>query len=133
MLISWSRPLVEEVDHLGPAFARVFKEIILVTYPDKPLPCAGKSTVQRKLAPDLFADEIEKPYVIMLRTPDILPDACDSIYHALEDSTGAKGRSSSRSWRPEDIEDWLLDHAASLNESVTPPLDSELFLHGLDR
>lgn len=132
-LILWCRPLVEEANHLGPAFARVFKETILVSYPDKPLPRAGKGTVQRKLALDLYADEIEKLYVIILETPDIARDACDSRYQTLEDSTDARGISPPRSWCPEDVEDWLLSHAASLNEGVAPPPDSEIFLHGFDR
>ena len=54
-----SRPYVEEANRLGPAFARIFKELILVTDPAKPLPRASKNTIQRKMALQLYAEEIE--------------------------------------------------------------------------
>lgn len=43
-----------------PGFARIFKEMILVARPDKPLPRAGKGTVIRKQSLALYADEIEE-------------------------------------------------------------------------
>ncbi|EKM49839.1 uncharacterized protein PHACADRAFT_105973, partial [Phanerochaete carnosa HHB-10118-sp] len=57
-------PVVEEANHLGPAFAKVFKETILVASPNKSLPRSGKGTVQRKITLDLYAPEIEKLLVI---------------------------------------------------------------------
>ncbi|EKM49837.1 uncharacterized protein PHACADRAFT_154467, partial [Phanerochaete carnosa HHB-10118-sp] len=107
-------PVVEEANHLGPAFTRVFKETILVASPNKPLPRSGKGTVQRKITLDLYAPEIEK------------------LYETVEDSTNSMGINPPYSWRPEDIQDWLLEHAASLNEGVTPPADADIFSHGFD-
>ena len=44
----------------------MFKETILVTSPDKPLPRAAKDTIQRKLVLNLYADEIDKLYVSLV-------------------------------------------------------------------
>ena len=54
------RPHVEEANKLGPTFARIFKEMIIVTDPTKPFPRAGKGTVQRKGALTQYASEIEQ-------------------------------------------------------------------------
>ena len=45
---------------MAPGFAKVFKEMIIVTDPAKPLPRAGKGTVIRKQALALYTDEIEQ-------------------------------------------------------------------------
>lgn len=59
LLIS-HRPSVELANYGVPGFARIFKEMILVARPDKPLPRAGKGTVIRKQSLALYADEIEE-------------------------------------------------------------------------
>lgn len=51
---------MEEGNAMAPGFAKVFKEMIIVTDPAKPLPRAGKGTVIRKQALALYADEIEQ-------------------------------------------------------------------------
>jgi hypothetical protein len=53
------RPIIEEANQNAPAFSRIFKEMILFTSSDKPLPRSGKGTVQRKAAITLYATEIE--------------------------------------------------------------------------
>lgn len=58
-----SRPIVAEANAMAPTFAKVFKEMIIVTDPSKPLPRAGKGTVLRKQALSLYAGEIEKACV----------------------------------------------------------------------
>lgn len=58
------RPIVEEANRGAPAYSRIFKELILVTRPDKPLPRTEKGTVMRKLALRAYNDEIEKMYVM---------------------------------------------------------------------
>lgn len=42
------------------AFSRVFKEMILFTKPDKPLPRVAKGTVSRKAALQFYAEEINE-------------------------------------------------------------------------
>ncbi|KIP12212.1 hypothetical protein PHLGIDRAFT_508051 [Phlebiopsis gigantea 11061_1 CR5-6] len=54
----WS--VVEDANAAAPGFAKVFKEMILVTSPDKPLPRAGKGTVIRKQALAAYAEEIKE-------------------------------------------------------------------------
>ena len=58
------RPTLEDANRAAPAFARIFKEMILVTHPAKPLPRAPKGTVVRKLALVLYEREIQNLFVI---------------------------------------------------------------------
>lgn len=58
VLIGRGRLCVEEANRAVPAFSRVFKEMILLTDPSRPLPRAGKGTVQRKKALELYAQDI---------------------------------------------------------------------------
>ncbi|KAJ3503559.1 hypothetical protein NLJ89_g8377 [Agrocybe chaxingu] len=52
-------PIVEEANKVGPAFSRIFKEMILFVSQDKPFPRAGKGTVMRKAALQAYETEIE--------------------------------------------------------------------------
>ena len=63
-VLTMCRPAVEQANLPAPAFARVFKEMILVTHPDKPLPRAGKGTIIRKQAIALYEKEIDTLYVL---------------------------------------------------------------------
>lgn len=54
---------MEEANKVAPAFSRVFKEMILVVDPKKPLPRVGKGTVAGKAALVLYDTEIDKLYV----------------------------------------------------------------------
>ena len=58
-LMTYGRPRVEEANRVVPAFSRVFKEMILLTDPNRPLPRAGKETVQHKKALEIYAQDIE--------------------------------------------------------------------------
>ena len=53
-------PRVEEANGQAPGFAKIFKEMIVVTDPDKPLPRAAKGTIIRKQAIAVYSEEIEK-------------------------------------------------------------------------
>ena len=55
-------PLVQEANKECPAHARVSKSHILLTDPNKPLPRAGKGTVQRRAALDLYAENLDALY-----------------------------------------------------------------------
>lgn len=52
------RPSIDRANTDAPAFSRIFKEMILVTKPDKPLPRAPKGTIKRKAALTEYAEEI---------------------------------------------------------------------------
>jgi acyl-CoA synthetase (AMP-forming)/AMP-acid ligase II len=56
-------PAVEEANRMAPAFARIFKEMILVTSPSKPLPRAAKGTVNRRAALVHYENEIHALWV----------------------------------------------------------------------
>ena len=56
-------PIIEQANASAPAFGRVFKTMIIVTSPSKPLPRAPKGTIIRKQALRLYDAEIEKLYV----------------------------------------------------------------------
>lgn len=51
---------MEEANKLAPTFARIFKEMIIVTDPKRPIPRAAKGTAMRKMALALYAKEVEQ-------------------------------------------------------------------------
>lgn len=50
---------MDEANKSAPTFARIFKEMILVTAKGKPLPRVGKGTVAKKAALKLYDAEID--------------------------------------------------------------------------
>jgi hypothetical protein len=54
------RPLVDEANHKAPAFARIFKEMIIVSDPAKPFPRAPKGTMLKKQVMVLYEDAINQ-------------------------------------------------------------------------
>ncbi|KAF7321145.1 General substrate transporter [Mycena chlorophos] len=58
-------PIIEQANQNAPNFSRIFKEMILFTPAEKPLPRTGKRTVMRKLALQLYADEIDALYKLV--------------------------------------------------------------------
>ncbi|KAJ7146561.1 acetyl-CoA synthetase-like protein [Mycena epipterygia] len=92
-------PVVEEANEHAPSFARIYKEMILVTDPTKPLLRAPKGTVIKKATLVLYKDEIE----------------------ALYDTIEASGNAASdieppSSWTAPDLEPWLTTHASLVAE-----------------
>jgi len=57
--LSLYRPIIENANKVAPAFSKLFKEMILIASEEKPLPRAGKGSVMRKLALQVYNDEIE--------------------------------------------------------------------------
>jgi len=55
-------PTVETANRDCPAHARVLRNSIMLTKPDKPFPRAGKETIQRASIPQLYAEEFEELY-----------------------------------------------------------------------
>ena len=53
-----NRSTVEEANRSAPAFGKIFKEMIIVTDPARPLPRAAKGTIVRKQALALYEKEI---------------------------------------------------------------------------
>lgn len=59
-LIKVCRSIVEKANAEVPSFAKVFKEMILVTDLHRPLPRSAKNTIIRKQAIALYAKEIDE-------------------------------------------------------------------------
>ncbi|KAL1660867.1 hypothetical protein GGF50DRAFT_118539 [Schizophyllum commune] len=87
-------PIIEEANRGAPAYSRIFKELILVTRDTKPLPRTEKGTVMRRLALQLYQEDINK------------------IYEVIEShtQTGEEGVKPPPSWDASDIAEWLAGH-----------------------
>ncbi|KAJ3917166.1 hypothetical protein F5877DRAFT_91368 [Lentinula edodes] len=107
--------LVQDANRIAPAFSRIFKELILVASPDKPLPRVGKGTVARKAALALYEPEINELYAIV------------------ESNSGGDSVDPPNSWTAVDVESWLVAQITDILSSginVNPKLD--LFEQGFD-
>ncbi|TCD65529.1 putative PKS/NRPS-like protein biosynthetic cluster [Steccherinum ochraceum] len=107
-------PYIEEANKLAPSFARIFKEMILVTKPDKPMQRAAKGTVMRKLILASYANEIQR------------------LYETIESSTDANGVQPPQDWNVESIETWLVLHATSIGQGKEPSATVDIFEQGFD-
>ena len=61
-----ARPVIYEANQRAPAFSKIYKEMIIVTDRNKPLPRTPKGTVMRALALRAYATEIEERHVLYL-------------------------------------------------------------------
>ncbi|TCD64925.1 putative NRPS-like protein biosynthetic cluster [Steccherinum ochraceum] len=100
-------PFVEEANKLAPAFARIFKEMILVTHPAKPMARVAKGTVMRKLVLAEYDEEIQR----LAPTNKVAPPS---------------------EWTAEVIEEWLLQQAMTINKGQEPSAVVDIFEQGFD-
>ncbi|KAF9078805.1 hypothetical protein BDP27DRAFT_1310201 [Rhodocollybia butyracea] len=107
-------PVVEEANRIAPAFSRIFKEMILVVDPKKPLPRVGKGTVARKAALALYDSEIDK------------------LYETVDSNTGGNSVEPPESWKAVDLHPWLVDQISDILSTEAPPATADLFDHGFD-
>ncbi|TFK46677.1 NAD(P)-binding protein [Heliocybe sulcata] len=107
-------PIVEESNRDAPAFSRLFKEMILVSDPERPLPRAAKGTVQRKPTVALYEKEIE------------------ALYEAVESSFKSENVDPPLSWTTGDLTPWLLANAEHINNGRKVDPDADLFEQGFD-
>ncbi|KAJ7339194.1 hypothetical protein DFH08DRAFT_748571, partial [Mycena albidolilacea] len=108
-------PIIEEANQNAPAFSRIFKEMILFTSSDKPLPRSSKGTVQRKAAITLYATEIESIY----NTVEEQISAIDTIEPPVV-------------WEVNLIHDWILELAGNVCNSATMSSKVDLRQQGFD-
>ncbi|KAJ7045248.1 putative aminoadipate reductase [Mycena alexandri] len=88
-------PVIQEANENAPAFARIYKEMILVTHPDRPMAHSPKGTVIKKSTIALYRQDIE------------------DHYHMIETSANAASDiDPPSSWTSSDIEPWLKIHAS---------------------
>ncbi|KAJ7803408.1 hypothetical protein B0H14DRAFT_2463681 [Mycena olivaceomarginata] len=55
-------PTVEQANHFAPTHSRIFKEMILVANPSKPVELTAKGTPRRQAVLDAYAEEIREMY-----------------------------------------------------------------------
>ncbi|GBE84591.1 acetyl-CoA synthetase-like protein [Sparassis crispa] len=110
--VVWSQ--VEEANHAAPPFAKIFKETIIFTDPDRPFPRAAKGTVQRKQALTLYEAEIEQ------------------LYKTIEDSSDAHGIVPPSHWTVPVVQAWMVEHVSQLSGGIAPTPTTDLFEHGFD-
>ncbi|KAF7347157.1 Acetyl-CoA synthetase-like protein [Mycena venus] len=107
-------PIVEEANENAPAFARIYKEMILVTEPGRPMVRAPKGTVIKKAT-------------IASYTQDI-----DELYDTIEASTNAASDvEPPSSWTSKNLQPWLKTHATSVAHKDIHG-GHDLFDQGLD-
>ncbi|KAG2133352.1 putative aminoadipate reductase [Suillus clintonianus] len=107
-------PEIEEANRAGPAFSRIFKEMVLVTRREKPMPRAGKGTVTKKAASQLYEEEI------------------NALYDKVEGGRTGIDVPLPMNWTTEDVESWLMVHAASVNAGKAVDPDTDFFAQGFD-
>lgn len=122
---------MEEANKLGPSFARIFKEMIIITDPDKPMPRSGKGGVQRRAAILAYSDKIEELYVRTYYR--VFFTQRFSRYIMVGKSRDTSTLKSPTFWNVESVEGWLLDSAASINGDQILKADDDLFEQGFDR
>ncbi|TFK74191.1 hypothetical protein BDN72DRAFT_760438, partial [Pluteus cervinus] len=108
-------PVVEEANQGAPGFSRIDPSMILVVSPDRPLPRAGKGTVMRKAAFELYADDIKQLY----EDVEVRP-------------TASKSFSAPKEWIRGDIMQWLEGQLHEIHPEKKFAADGDLFEQGLD-
>ena len=121
-----------DANSASPAFARVFKEMILITDPSKPLPRSGKNTVIRKQAIILYSDEIKRLYDFVALF-EFTKLTMSSSYVSVKESTNASSVPVPTSWNAEDLQAWLQNEACMVVGRHTLDSGTSLFDQGFDR
>ncbi|KAJ7075616.1 putative aminoadipate reductase [Mycena belliarum] len=107
-------PVLEEANKDAPAFSRIYKEMILVVSPGKPMLRAPKGTVIKKQTVELYNKEIETLY-----------ETIDASRNATSDVEPPA------SWTIPDLVPWLTMHTSLITgRDISVGLD--LFDHGFD-
>ena len=104
-------PTIQEANSLSPNFGRIVKEMILYTIPRKPLPRAGKGTIQRRMAYELYKDEL------------------DALYARFDNSSRNSHREETANKSKPDL---ILDVVRSLEGFEDFDLHTNLYEHGID-
>ncbi|KAH7912703.1 putative nonribosomal peptide synthetase [Hygrophoropsis aurantiaca] len=107
-------PSVEEANKTAPAFSRIFKEMILITDPDKPMFRAGKGTVQKKATIKDYETEI------------------DALYELVEASTEIDESAIPQDWTEAGLKVWLNEQTKKINSDDEIDPDIDFFSQGFD-
>lgn len=110
-------PLVQQANDQAPAYARIFKEMIILSNPDKPLPRTAKATVMAKAAFKVYEEEIDALY--------------EGINSTQSGSSSAKTSGATNLADKAEVEKWLLAESKDLLSKDIEP-DTDLFYQGFD-
>ncbi|KAL1743867.1 hypothetical protein HDZ31DRAFT_39949 [Schizophyllum fasciatum] len=108
-------PVIEQANRAAPAYSRIFKELILITRSGKPLPRTEKNTVMRKLALEVYKDEIDDIYATVERYAQ----------------SGEKGVRPPSAWSAPTVASWLAKHVRDISGDDMDR-DADLFEQGFD-
>lgn len=114
VLLDIIEPSVQAANKASPSQGRILSNMILFTTPDKPMPRAGKGTVQRKLTIELYASELDTLYNASKRPVHSSANDYDGGYLSIEDL----------------VKD-VLARFTDIHVQGLPP-DADLFERGLD-
>ncbi|KAI3612070.1 nonribosomal peptide synthetase [Moniliophthora roreri] len=109
--------VVDRSNAIAPAFSRIYKEMIIMTTPDRPLPRTVKDSVIRKAAIKNYERDIEE------------------LYSTIESNAGhsSSGIEPPVSWGADKLKEWLMAQAKDITskpDDLTPEMN--LFDWGFD-
>ncbi|KAF8655498.1 hypothetical protein AX16_003028 [Volvariella volvacea WC 439] len=107
-------PTIEEANRQAPSFSRIYKEMVIFTPPDKPLPRAGKGTVMRKAALQLYDQEIKE------------------LYESVESTDAAQKVEPPTSWDTTGLTRWIVKQLEDLHPDDHYATSIDLFEQGID-
>ncbi|TFK74161.1 acetyl-CoA synthetase-like protein [Pluteus cervinus] len=110
-------PVIEEANQKAPASSRIYKSMIIVTSPDKPMTRAGKSTIQREASLKLYEQEINQMF-----------EAVESTAKGSK-STSVKGPDE---WTKEGVTTWLVEQLRDIYPEKKFSIAIDFFEQGLD-
>jgi hypothetical protein len=130
---SFCRPTIDEANKVAPAFSKIFKEMILVTHKDKPLPRAAKGTLMRKAALREYHDEIETLSALFLFDSIHSTNAYVIRYASVESTQKSESIEPPAVWDRFHLTKWLLKQAQELNPDKVLLPRMDIFEYGFDR
>ncbi|KAG8221462.1 acetyl-CoA synthetase-like protein [Butyriboletus roseoflavus] len=107
-------PLVDEANKTAPAFSRIFKKMILITTPEKPILRTPKGSIQKKVTIKAYGAEI------------------DALYDAVESASQSNGLAGPLVWTADVLEGWLMEHANAISCGHSIKASTDLFAQGFD-
>ncbi|CAA7263094.1 unnamed protein product [Cyclocybe aegerita] len=107
-------PTIEEANEVAPAFSKIYKEMVLITKREKPLPRSPKGSVMRKAALQLYEVEIE------------------DLYTSVEVTSGRNVVEPPRTWDFDGILYWLTTQANDILSRQDISSSRDLFDQGFD-
>lgn len=108
-------PYVEKANKDAPAFSRIFKEMILVATPEKPLLRSPKGTVMKAATLREYETEI------------------GMLYEAVESSGSMSSAQPPEDWSEETLIEWLQKQCQDISDGRQLHAEEDLFVQGFDR